>query len=216
MPANYDPVAGFYDPLSRLVFGNAIVRSQVFLLSSIPAKAKVLVVGGGTGWILKEMRKIHPGGLRITYVESSGRMIQKSKKYNTGENQVIFIQAPIQEAVLEGVFDVVLTPFLLDNFTDDALKLVFAKLDRHLKKGGLWLFADFQVHENKPSSEILLKIMYFFFGIFCGLETSKLPDSAALFQQFKYQEKSRKEFFRGLISSVIWQKKQPLSRKTPE
>lgn len=206
MPVNYDAVAGFYDPLSRLVFGNAIVRSQVFLLSSIPVQANVLIVGGGTGWILEEISKIYPAGLNITYVESSERMIQKSQKRNAGENQVNYIHAPIQEAVPEGVFDVVLTPFLLDNFTNDALKPVFVKLDRHLKRGGLWLFADFQVQEGRPSSGILLKIMYLFFSIFCGLETSRLPDSAAHFQQFKYQEKSRKEFFGGFISSVIWQK----------
>ena len=206
MPANYDLVAGYYDRLARLVFGDAIFKAQLFLLRSIHAEARVLVVGGGTGWVLEELCRLHPYGLNITYVESSAEMMAKSKVRDTGENQLTFIHAPLQLAALEGAFDVVLTPFLFDNFTDESLKPIFAKMDRHLRDGGLWLFADFQHQKDKYSSKVLLKIMYLFFGIFCRIEASRLPDSAALFRLFHYRELGQESFYGGFIRAVVYQK----------
>jgi hypothetical protein len=40
MPANYDNSASFYDRLSRLVFGKALVNAQAWLLPQIPKTAK--------------------------------------------------------------------------------------------------------------------------------------------------------------------------------
>ena len=209
MHANYDFVAGYYDRLARLVFGDAIFKAQLFLLRSIPAEARVLIVGGGTGWVLEELCRLHPRGLLITYIESSAEMMAKSKVRDAGENQLTFIHAPVQLAGLEGAFDVVLTPFLFDNFTDESLKPIFAKMDHHLIKGGLWLFADFQYEKDKLSSKVLLRIMYLFFGIFCRIEASRLPDSAALFRHYHYRELSQETFYGGFIRAVVYQK-QPL------
>ena len=38
MAANYDNSAWFYDRLSRVVYGRALIRSQVYLLRYIPAE----------------------------------------------------------------------------------------------------------------------------------------------------------------------------------
>lgn len=206
MPANYDLLAGYYDRLARLVFGDVIFMAQLFLLRSIPAEARVLIVGGGTGWVLEKLCRLHPRGLQITYVESSAKMMAKSKNRDTGENPLTFIHAPVQSAGLEGAFDVVLTPFLFDNFTDETLRAIFAKMDHHLIKGGLWLFADFQHQKDKLSSKVLLKIMYLFFGIFCRIEASRLPDSAALFRHYHYRELSQESFYSGFIRAVVYQK----------
>jgi ubiquinone/menaquinone biosynthesis C-methylase UbiE len=206
MRGNYDAVAGFYDRLSRLVFGDAIHRAQLFLLKAIPAKASVLIVGGGTGWILEEIARVHNTGLRITYVEISERMIQRSGKRNAGNNQLTFIHNSIQEARLEEVYDVVITPFLFDNFSADTLQVVFSKINQHLKNPGIWLYADFQNQENKLFLKVLLKVMYLFFGLLCNLETSNLPDSTILFDEHGYRKVRQRQFYDGFISTVIYQK----------
>ena len=81
MAANYDNSAWFYDRLSRLIYGKALVRSQVYLLRYIPAGSIILIAGGGTGWILEEISKLHPSGLKITYVEISslGRYLRSGR-----------------------------------------------------------------------------------------------------------------------------------------
>jgi spermidine synthase len=80
MAANYNNSAWFYDSLARLVYGKALVNAQVYLLKHITENAKVLIVGGGTGWILDELTRIHPSGLQITYVEIAPNMMALSKK----------------------------------------------------------------------------------------------------------------------------------------
>jgi spermidine synthase len=84
MAGNYDNSASFYDGLSRLVFGRTLIAAQVAFLSSIPKNAKVLIIGGGTGWILEEITRLYPSGLTITYVEISANMMALSQKRNTG------------------------------------------------------------------------------------------------------------------------------------
>ena len=58
MASNYDNSAWFYDGLSRVVYGNALISSQVYLLQFIPSNATILIVGGGTGRLLEEIAKI--------------------------------------------------------------------------------------------------------------------------------------------------------------
>lgn len=206
MGGNYDVVAHFYDRLSRFVFGDAIYKSQLFLLNSIPAEANVLIVGGGSGWILEEITRLHSSGLHITYVEKSEKMLSLSKKRNTGSSQVIFINQTIQDAKLDQVYDVVITPFLFDNFSDITLKKAFEKIDRHLNKGGRWLFADFQLQAYRIDQQVLLKTMYLFFNFFCSLETTKLPDTEAIFHNYSYRTCSEKRFFNGFIISIVYLK----------
>src|ERR1700744_542206 len=96
MAANYDNSAWFYDRLSRLVYGKALIRSQIYLLKHIPKNSNILIAGGGTGWILEEIVKIHPSGLTITYVEVSANMMDLSKKRNVQSNKVTFIYEPVE------------------------------------------------------------------------------------------------------------------------
>lgn len=208
MHGNYDAVAGYYDRLARLVFGDAIKQAHLFLLKAIPAGTSILIVGGGTGWILEEIANIHPQGLQITYVELSEKMMDRARKRAAGENRVTFICGAVQKASLEGYYDVVITPFLFDNFSEATLQLVFHKLDQHLKHGGLWLYTDFQQQKNRIYTRLLLRLMYLFFGFLCKLETSNVPDAAAQFQHHNYRIIREKKLMKGFIRSVVYEKRQ--------
>lgn len=207
MTSNYNSIAPFYDLLSKAVFGDAIINAQKFFLAEIPAKSTVLIVGGGTGWILEEIAKVHSEGLLIVYVEPSEKMISMSGKRNKGFNKVIFINETVQEAELYNHFDIVITSFLFDNFSSNTLHQVFQKINRHLVSGALWLFADFQQLKKRVLWQtLLLKVMYLFFKLVCGIEANKLPDTAALFYQYNYKSVSSKTFFRNFIFSCVYKK----------
>jgi hypothetical protein len=60
MAASFNNSAWFYDRLSRLVYGKAIVNTQLYLLGYIQPNSNILIVGGGTGWILDEITRLHP------------------------------------------------------------------------------------------------------------------------------------------------------------
>jgi ubiquinone/menaquinone biosynthesis C-methylase UbiE len=203
MAANYNNSAWFYDKLSRVIYGKSLIRAQVYLLRFIPPESKILLVGGGTGWILEEIAKIHPSGLQITYVEVAERMIALSRKRDTGANEVIFINDAVENAPIGAEFDVVITPFLFDNFTEENLQKIFGHIHKGLTHGGLWLNADFHL-TGKWWQKVLLKSMLLFFRIVCGIEATKLPDISGSFLKYGYHTTEQKSFFGDFILSGVY------------
>jgi ubiquinone/menaquinone biosynthesis C-methylase UbiE len=203
MPANYDNSASFYDRLSRLVFGKALVNAQTWLLPHIPKNAKVLIVGGGTGWILEEITKIHPSGLSITYVEISANMMALSSKRNIGANHIEFINKAVEDAALPEDFDVAITPFLFDNFTEVTLPGVFQYIHQALKPSGLLLNTDFQL-TGKWWQYLMLKSMLLFFKVLCGVPSWRLPNVGKQFSRFGYKVINEKTFFGDFVVSRVY------------
>ncbi|MFA6086844.1 class I SAM-dependent methyltransferase [Mucilaginibacter sp.] len=204
MGGNYDNSASFYDSLSRLVFGRALIQAQVYLLPQIPPNSNVLIIGGGTGWILEEITKLHPSGLNITYVEISAKMTALSRKRNVGDNQVNFINKPVQQVELNQQ-DVIITSFLFDNFTEGNMHPLFAHIHAMLKPGGLWLNTDFQL-SGKWWQYILLKSMLLFFKVLCGVESWRLPDVAKQFNNYGYQVIEEGTFFNDFVVTKMYRK----------
>jgi ubiquinone/menaquinone biosynthesis C-methylase UbiE len=205
---NYDRTAGFYDFLSRAVFFRAQVDAQTAQLKYIPAQSKVLIVGGGTGWILEELAKEHPEGLQITFVEISANMIAQAKKRSSGANQVRYIHSSIETYADDEMYDVVQTAFLFDNFSVNRINQVFLKLHNLLKPGGLWLFSDFNPHpkSGKIWQGMLLKMMYFFFHLIANVEAKKLTDMAPSFEAKGYRYIAQQQYYGHFIESIIFQK----------
>ncbi|TSD62643.1 class I SAM-dependent methyltransferase [Inquilinus sp. KBS0705] len=198
MASNYDNSASFYDRLSRVVFGDALVKAQVYLLHHIPPGANVLIVGGGTGWILDEITKVHRQGLSITYVEISAKMIAiAQKRVVKNSNKIILINAAIEDLELSD-FDILITPFLFDNYREQDLPETFGHIHSMLKPRGLWLNTDFQL-SGKWWQYVLLKSMLLFFKILCGVESSKLPDVTAQFNQLAYKMIDEKTFYGDFV-----------------
>jgi ubiquinone/menaquinone biosynthesis C-methylase UbiE len=207
MKANYNGIAPFYDSLSRLIYGSAIVNAQKFLVDTIVADSAILIVGGGTGWILEDISQKVPAGLHMTYIDISEKMIELSKRRYIGNNKVIFLNADIKHVELRPMFDVVITPFLLDNFSARTATVVFDKIHGCLSPGGLWLFSDFQVsNERNLWQKLLLKLMYLFFRLSCNIEANELPDTNLLFSKNGYKIISSKTFFQDFICSIIYKK----------
>ena len=208
MTNNYDSAAWFYDALSRLIFGNSIKNIQIALLAHIPANAKILIVGGGTGWILEEINKVHPTGLEITYVEISSKMLQLSKNRKLADNVIHFVNIPIERFKEETQFDIIFTAFLFDNFGPEKIKSNFLKLHQYLKPGGLWLFADFYIGNkgNRFWQKILLKAMLTFFQILCSVQAKTLISVAPLFEKNKYKKINAYTQFQQFIKAVVYQK----------
>ena len=205
MSANYNNSAWFYDGLARLVYGRALINAQVNLLHHIPANSNVLIVGGGTGWILDELSRIHSKGLSITYVEVAPAMMLLSKKRKTGDNTVTFINNAIENVALNTDFDVVITPFLFDNFTEQTLHKVFNSISALLKKNGLWLNASFQL-TGKWWQRVLLKSMFVFFRLICNIEASKLPNIRECFEQDGFKLITQNNFFGDFIGAGCYKK----------
>jgi len=206
MAANYDHIARIYDALSRIVFGQSIVKAQVCLIPHIKPGSKILIVGGGTGWIIERITESQSAGLVIDYVESSQQMIRLSQKRKAGSNTIHIIHAPIESFPLAHDYDVIFTPFLFDNFTEAKIQMIFDKLNDSLKGDGIWLFADFVVDGDSPTwQKLLLRIMYIFFRATGRIETQHLVKMDSYFSS-GYHSTYERYYYAHFIRSVVYRK----------
>ena len=211
MQNNFDFVAPFYDQLAGLIFGKVIRNSQTWLLPFIPENATILLIGGGTGWLLtKILRRTQAS--KIVYLEASGKMLERSKKRyalgpkNSRTNVEFRLGTESQLAEKEN-FDIIITPFLLDLFLPENLQELMAKLFAHLKPDGLWLIADFEP-ENAIRfwQKSLLNIMVQFFKVTANLQSNELPDLNAAFARFPLKFLQKTHFYHKLIFAAAYQK----------
>lgn len=210
--SGFDRAANFYDPLAQLVYGNSLRNSQLYLLPFIPDNCRVLVIGGGSGWLLEQL--LHTGKqLDILYLEASPKMLQKAEQKYTQLRHACTCKVDFrlgnEEALLQHEqYDIVITPFLLDLFPPKRLQQLMQKLDKALSENGLWLFADFWPVQHPPAwwQKILIWGMYVFFGAVSGVEAKELPDYAKHFQRLGYGEVASESFYGGFVQAKVFER----------
>ena len=208
MQNNYSPVAGYYDLLIQLIFGKTEINAQVEMLRFVFPRNRVLIVGGGTGWILEKIAAFYPSGLQITYVEPSVGMMARARKRNWGGNEVSFVELPVEEFVGEGGYDCILTGFLFDNFYQEHAASVMRSLDVLLRDGGYWLFADYYYPKRGGAwwQGLLLRSMYWAARLICRVEASELPDMKGIFSTAGYRVIFNEFYYQGFIQAVVYRK----------
>ncbi|TYZ06407.1 class I SAM-dependent methyltransferase [Hymenobacter lutimineralis] len=181
--AGFDRVAAFYDPLSRLVFGRSLQRVQRQALACLPTGGPhVLLIGGGTGWVLPELLRLRPQA-QVLYLEASPEMLRQARKTLRRQapqhmEQVEFRLGTEAALAPQEQFDAVLTFFLLDLFAPARLHELVQRLNRARRPQAPWLVADF-APPRAWWQHALLKAMYCFFGFTTGISGRQLPDIRA-------------------------------------
>lgn len=203
--SDYSNAAWFYDRLSRVVFGQTLVKAQIHFLSAIPPHSNILIAGGGTGQLLESIAAIHSQGLKITYAEISAKMIARAQRRNAGQNQVTFINEGVEHISADDKFDVVITAFLLDSLNPQIFSPVFYHMHSLLRLGGIWLNTDFQL-TGKWWQKPLLKSMYFFFRLMGCTDTISLPQIARAFRRTGYEVVEERSFYGDFILASVYRK----------
>jgi len=183
-----------------MVYGKQIRHAQVYLVKHVPHGSRVLILGGGTGWILEVLDTAF-GSLDVCYVDASERMIAKAKR-RRHSHRIRFISGT-EANVPDETFDVIITAFYLDMFPDEKLNTIVLQLSRTLTPRGKWLAADF-VDNKKWWQRMLLSTMYYFFNLVCDVEARHLPEWDAVLIQNSLRVQSQQYFFHGFIRSVVF------------
>ena len=209
---SFQRVASYYDQLASLAFGNTIRQAQLHYLQVIPKGSLVIIVGGGTGWILEDLIL---SGLckKITFVETAPAMLRKARDVfahtkGTSEVEVEFVLGSETTINDNTQFDVVLTFFLLDLYPTPKATEIVQRLSVNLKKEGLWLFADFdpKSRPQKLWQRILLWLMFRFFRLTTNLSNQALPEYSSIFSNSKLEHKHSTYFYHSFIRSAVYQK----------
>lgn len=193
----FDLLAPVYDALARAIIGKGIVESQKYFLNKVPAEGNVLILGGGTGWLLPLLTKGRPH-LQIDYIELSEKMLRKAR---THEGKIQFIQGT-QQDIPAKKYDLIITNFYLDLFPDSKLEDIVLKIKASMADRAQWIATDFV--NTKPSYRIMLWMMYRFFRLVAGIEAKQLPAWTAILDKAGAQVESEKLFSNGFIKTVLF------------
>jgi ubiquinone/menaquinone biosynthesis C-methylase UbiE len=200
---NFNYIAPVYDRLAALVFGKSLRQAQSFYLSRIPRGAKVLIIGGGSGWILEQV-VLHTTGVTIDYVEASERMLTLSKRRVAPEASITFVHGT-EESIPGAGYDCIITNFFLDVFPANRLSTVISHLAQRLNAQGVWLCTDFR-NTGRLNHRLLLWTMHTFFKLCAGLESGKLSDFRSYFSGQGLTLTEERLLRKGLVFSAVYKK----------
>ncbi|MBD2754332.1 class I SAM-dependent methyltransferase [Spirosoma validum] len=212
---NFNGIAPLYDTLAFVVFGRRLQQAQVVWLNQIPANAVVLIVGGGTGWLLEQVLERRKPK-RVVYLEASAKMVARASRRMIRRavlGSVDFRVGDETDLKPEEHFDAILTPFVLDLFTEQTLRSHFIpQLHNALKPNGLWLVTDF-VQPHIWWQKALLWTMIRFFGITAGIEAQQLANWQQSLAEAGLVRQKQQQQVGGMVSTEVWELEQISNRQ---
>lgn len=204
----FDRVAWCYDALAGLVFGPAQQRAQRAALAGLAAGApRVLILGGGTGWVLLEVLRRRPLAT-VLYLEASPCMLGRARarlarECPAAQEQVEFRHGTQAALRPTEQFDTVITFFVLDCIARPEIPAALVALRAAQRPGGTWLLADFRP-ARRGWRRVLLTLMYAFFRLTTGLRADELPVLRPALARLGLRATDHGTFFGGAIEAVVF------------
>lgn len=201
----FDSIAWIYDGLAGLVFGRSIRDAQSHFLQEIRDARRILILGGGTGWLLAHLLKINPH-CEVWYIEASGKMLASTKRKITSmSDESVHLIHGTEKSIPDDIkYDAVIANFFLDMFSPFDLQIVIDKLIGSVTPGGKLLISDFRVNRI-VWQRFLLWCMYRFFRAFCGIQARNLSDWHRLVILSGWREVASKHFYGDFIQSSLYE-----------
>ena len=207
--ADFGPAAWFYDALSALVFGGALRRAQrATLAAGLPAgpAPRVLVLGGGAGWVLGAIWQQCPQA-QVLYLEVSAAMLARTRArlrhHPAPPGAAVELRQGTEASLRLGEqFDVIITFFVLDCFSAAALPGALARLNAASRPSAPWLVTDFRP-ARRGWRRWLLQAMYWFFGLAVGLRVRQLPPWPAELAALGLHPRWERTFFGRAIAGIV-------------
>ncbi len=204
MKPDFSKLSLIYDVLGSIAFLGALRRSQNYFLGELPQVENVLIIGGGTGTFLIDLLKTEKV-TSVDYVDISPGMIlrAKAKVEKAGFAESVNFVCGSENDLPNQKYDLICTNYFLDCFNEESLSELMPMLKDKLSAGGHWLFTDFFLDRNSSFlRKSLVKFLYFFFRVTCGLKVKELPSFGEHFEEMTPQ--NEKFFFFGLLRAVLY------------
>jgi ubiquinone/menaquinone biosynthesis C-methylase UbiE len=212
---SFDALAPWYRTLEWIAFGDALQRCRVACLGEIAAPHRALVVGEGNGRFLCELLRLHPE-VEVDCIDASQRMLQLARKRvedelpGHGERVRFLLRDVTSWAIPEHQYDLLVTQFFLDCFSETELVAVIRKLAQATTEEASWLLADFCVpREGMARLRVRgwLAAMYLFFRITTRIEASELIDPTPFMRAEGLALTRQRLFRKGMLKSEIWRRR---------
>jgi tRNA (cmo5U34)-methyltransferase len=199
---NFDGIAPWYDFLVKLVFGKSVKHAQELFLDRLPQTGHVLIVGGGTGWIVESLLKVQPLH-HVTFIEASAKMLKiAQQRLRDKSDRVTFVHGTDENIPLGVLYDGIITNFFLDLFLPKGLNVIIHRLKKHLKTDGYWIATDFVA--TQWWHRVFLRTMYLFFRFTSNIRARQLPPWHKTLTENGVKEISSAAFYGGFIVTKLY------------
>jgi tRNA (cmo5U34)-methyltransferase len=196
----FNKVAVVYDWLASIFIGRSIRDAQRFFLNEVADAKQILILGGGTGWILRDIRAINKTS-SVFYVEASSEMIKRATRCDKG-SQTVFLHGTESDVDVTFKFDIVITNFYFDLFSPESLSEKVNLIKSFIADEAKWIATDFA--QSKKSSHLrMLWLMYRFFSWTTNIESSSLPPWEKVLEAAQLEIIRSETFKDGFIRSVV-------------
>jgi ubiquinone/menaquinone biosynthesis C-methylase UbiE len=210
-PPNFDKIARPYRWLEYLTLGKALENCRFHYLPQLLDRRRALILGDGDGRFLAQLLTHNPS-LHADAVDSSAVMLQllrnrcEAASSNT-RNRLCTHHHNALTFPVKGAYDLIVTHFFLDCFTQSELDSLIARIAPTLSPRALWLISDFRVPSGpmRLPAKLLIRSLYVAFRILTGLRTTHLPDHVTPLKQSGLKRISHQHRFIGLLTTELWQ-----------
>jgi ubiquinone/menaquinone biosynthesis C-methylase UbiE len=211
---SFDSISRAYRTLETIAFGGDLQRPRVACLGEIGSPRRALIVGEGNGRFLCELLRNQPS-VEVDCVDASRRMLELARqrierRLPAAAPRVRFLQRDITSwSPPEASYDLIVTHFFLDCFSEDRIAEIVNKLSRAATPRATWLLADFCVPAGgfaHSRGHLWLAAMYRFFQFTAGIEATELDDPSPFLRTAGFALVSQHLFRSGMVKSELWRR----------
>jgi len=196
---NYNRIAWIYDFLANIVLGKKLEEANRAFLNRIPPRAKVLVVGGGTGKIIEYLDDLD-SDINVDYVELSSKMTLLSKRRQRKTIDLNFYNISIID-LEESEYDVIIANFFFDQFEVEKSREILTHLKEKLKMNGFLILNDF-IYSAKMIDKIIMFLMIYFFRLSAQIEIKRLPEYPQVLPVVGFSNTASLKISRNICASI--------------
>lgn len=197
---NYSNTTSYYQFLSQLIFGRALIDAQTESFNRLSENSDILIAGGGDGEFLKYIKPFYG---RLDFLDISEKMVLKARSKTKAE--VNWIVCDVFEFMPEHKYDHIIVPFLLDNFNDEQCRTIVPGFMEWLEPDGSIIVIDYTENPNLWQ-KILLKSMYLFFSVFAGVRVKNIPPMEKIFKENAFRKTMMSKSFYKFIEIKTYRK----------
>ncbi len=209
---NCDGLARWYRPLERAGFGRALERRRTAFLGEVATARRVLVLGDGDGRFLAAFLRSNLAA-EVDSVDSSATMLSlaRARVGEADRGRTHFHQADAQnwQPPSAAPYDLIVTHFFLDCFTDAELHPLVARLGMFAASDARWLVSEFRQPARGPAAwhaRVWIGGLYAFFRVATDLRVRRLPDHAAALAAAGFRLEREALARWELLTSQLWRR----------
>lgn len=211
---SFDLVAKPYRWMERLTFGRALWCCRTHFLTELAGCRSALILGDGDGRFTAALLRANPHIL-IDAVDSSAAMldlltqralIASPAASNRLRAHHADARAFVRALAPNATYDLLVTHFFIDCFTQSEVDSLAMTLAPHLEPGALWVVSDFRIPPGVMQwpARALIRLLYFAFRILTGLRTTHLPDHAAALTAAGFTRNAQRLSLMGILTTELW------------